>query len=61
VSTIYERFDYVQTSLFEERLDQEGQRAQRYSSQHIYSLEQFDLQADTIVEEFSDVFEVIYA
>ena len=57
VRGIYKQFDYSLSPLFEERLQEQQRRSRAYSSQHHYSLEQFDLQAETLREEFFEIFE----
>jgi hypothetical protein len=56
VRTIYARFGYTITPAFEQRLQQEQEQAQRYSSRHIYSLEQFEIHPQHIAHDFEYVF-----
>jgi hypothetical protein len=57
VEKIYERFGYAITPAFEQRLQHEHERAQRYSSRHVYSLEQFEIHPQRIVHDFAYIFQ----
>ncbi|MEK7795485.1 MAG: sulfotransferase [Candidatus Hydrogenedentota bacterium] len=57
VEELYERFGLSISPRFHAVLDEEEARAQAYESRHEYSLEQYSLSEDSILEQYEDVFE----
>ena len=57
VVDLYARFGFEIGPDFAERLNMEHERAQAYRSTHQYSLEQYDLTPEDILDDFSDVFQ----
>ena len=57
VERIYDRFGDDVSGAYEEALDDEDRKARAYKSRHRYSLEQFGIEPQTVVEDLSHVFE----
>ncbi|HDH96960.1 MAG TPA: sulfotransferase, partial [Proteobacteria bacterium] len=57
VLKIYERFGFEVSDEYRKRLEEETKKARAYKSRHVYSLEQFGLTKEEIVERYRDVFE----
>ncbi|MCC6489702.1 MAG: sulfotransferase [Candidatus Hydrogenedentes bacterium] len=57
VSGLYSRFGFEAGPVFLDRLNKEHEMARVYSSTHLYSLEQFGLTPEDILEDFGDIFQ----
>ncbi len=57
VTEIYERFGIPMTPAFEAFLSREQEKARSYKSKHKYTLADFNLTPEKILEDFRDVFE----
>lgn len=57
VEELYQRFGLTITPRFRAMLDAEEARARAYESRHEYSLGQYSLSEDCILEQYEDVFE----
>ncbi len=57
VLDLYDRFGLEVGPAFAEVLDAEREKALRYRSKHAYSLDQFDLTSDKLLEDYGDIFE----
>jgi hypothetical protein len=54
---IYHRFGFDISPEFAQQLKQEAEKARRFQSTHVYSLEEFGTTREQLVEEFDDIFE----
>jgi len=57
VKQIYDRFGFSVSEKYQAYLDRETEKAKRYQSRHSYSLDQYDLSAEQVVEDFKPVFD----
>jgi len=57
VVNIYHHFHYDLSNSFLQFLHKENERARHYKSAHVYSLEEFELNSETILNDFEFVFE----
>lgn len=57
VSALYENFGIPMPPAFRPLLQKETEKARRYKSKHIYSLEQFDLTREDILRDYKDIFD----
>ena len=57
VSALYERFGTDLCPAYRTVLDRETAKARSYKSNHVYSLEQFNLSREQLASEFNDIFE----
>ncbi len=57
VSEVYEFLDIDPSEEFTALLQQEAEKSKQYKSEHVYSLEEMELNRDHIIESFSGVFD----
>ncbi len=57
IIAIYERLGFDMSPEYARILKQEAEKARRFQSTHVYSLEQFGVTREQLIQEFDDIFE----
>lgn len=57
VRQVYDRFGFAVSEEYEKYLDQETEKAKKYRSGHVYSLDQYGLTPEQVVRDFKPIYE----
>jgi len=57
VKDIYDRFVFTLSEEYQQYLDRETEKSKKYQSKHSYSLDQYGLTSDQVVNDFKPIFD----